>query len=193
MIGGFLRFFGGYAFGFFSPVFFQAAYPQNQQMYSILNATLASLLCLMSSVGGGILSDTWRKHDPMSKAYITIISSLGAVPFVIFCFLYLGNFTQAIVMLSGNYLIAEAWASPAITMLLDSSKGNPGFTVNVYFLFATAGGALSTAILNALNKTQQNTARPIVYGDNLCYAMLISYIGCSPAFFMAGRSYKKSK
>ena len=192
-MAGSLRFFGGYAFGFFAPVFYQAIYRDYQKEYSLLNAGMA-MLCFISAIGGGILSDRWRIHDPMTKAYIGMISSLGAVPFVAVCFQEQNNFWISISMLAGNYLISEAWASPTITMLLDSDQGGkPGLTISVYFLFATASGALSTFLVQNANIYLDALQHPSVNGSTLTAALLISYLGCVPAFYMAGRSYKKLK
>jgi len=51
-------------------------------------------------------------------------------------------------MLGVNYFFAEAWGSPAITMLMDcTSSQNMGFAVSAYLFMTTICGMLSTTIL----------------------------------------------
>lgn len=120
--------------------------------FSLLNAVLASVLCFSSALIGGYLSDKYQTDDPLTKSRICILSSLGAAPFITLSFLINDNFWASILMLAANYLIAEAWSAPTITMLLDTtSQKNQGFTVNAYLLFGTMAGVFSTSILDWLN------------------------------------------
>lgn len=54
---GSMRFFGGYAIGFYKPQYFQAIYPDFSQQFSVTNALLASVLGFSSAVIGGLLAD----------------------------------------------------------------------------------------------------------------------------------------
>ena len=82
---------------------------------------MASSLCFISALTGGILSDKYRQNH-MTKATVCIISSLLAAPVLAVCFLKQDNFTLSVNMLGLNYLFAEAWGSPAITMLMDTTS-----------------------------------------------------------------------
>ena len=79
---------------------------------------MASVLGFTSALTGGILADKYRKN-PMSKGLICVFSSLLATPPILCCFIFQSNFTFSVIMLGLNYLTAEAWGSPAITMLMD--------------------------------------------------------------------------
>lgn len=95
-------------------------------------------------------------------------------------------------MLGLNYLTAECWASPTITMLQDSAKGkNQGFTINAYLLFATLAGSLSTWAIDFANMKLNPGSDPDQFGTILAYSLLISYLGSVPFFFMAGQGYEK--
>ena len=96
-------------------------------------------------------------------------------------------------MLGLNYLFAEAWGSPAITMLLDTtSPKNQGFTVNAYLLFATFAGTFSTQLMDYLNQSLgASSSNPEIYGYTLAAFTAISYLGSIPFFYLAGRSYKE--
>lgn len=78
---------------------------------------MASILAFLSALSGGILSDMYHSKTYMAKAYICILSSvLAAPPMALTCIIH-DQFYVSVVMLGLNYLFAEAWGSPAITML----------------------------------------------------------------------------
>ena len=121
-----------------------------------------------------------------------MLSGLLAAPFIGLCFFTNDNFYLSISMLAANYLIAESWMSPAITMLQDSSKGKiQGFTINVYFMFATLAGSLSTFFLDFFNQRLNTDSDPGAFGDLLGYFVLVSYLGSVPFFYLAGLFYQK--
>jgi nitrate/nitrite transporter NarK len=121
LVGGSLRFFGGYSLAFFKPTYFLEIYPTRDSDVSVINAVMASVLCFISALAGGILSDKYHENK-MTKAYICILSSLISAPALAICFYKQDNFTLSVSMLGINYLFAEAWGSPAITMLMDSTS-----------------------------------------------------------------------
>jgi hypothetical protein len=54
-------------------------------------------------------------------------------------------------MLGLNYLFAEAWGSPAITMLQDSVDPTMiGFCISAFMFFNTMAGMLATALLGQI-------------------------------------------
>lgn len=96
-------------------------------------------------------------------------------------------------MLGLNYLTAEAWGSPAITMLMDVvSQKNMGFAVSAYLFLTTISGMISTALLGWLQNQLDAETNTSLYGYTLAIFMAISYVGCIPCFYMAGRSYTQS-
>ena len=108
---------------------------------------MASSLCFISALTGGILSDRYR-HNYMVKANICIWSSVISAPALAVCFLKQDSFYTSVSMLGVNYLFAEAWGSPAITMLMDSiSLQNMGFAVSAYLFMTTISGMISTALI----------------------------------------------
>ena len=81
----------------------------------------------------------------MTKSYVCIFSSLLATPAMVACCVVQDDFKLSITMLAINYITAEAWGSPAITMLQDSvSPKNLGFSVSAYLFFTTISGMLAT-------------------------------------------------
>mmetsp|Transcript_3752 Transcript_3752/g.6401 ORF Transcript_3752/g.6401 Transcript_3752/m.6401 type:complete len:120 (-) Transcript_3752:87-446(-) len=117
-------------------------------------------------------------------------SGLFASPFIALTFFTTDNFNVSITMLAFNYLIAECWASPTITMLQDTTKNsNQGFAINSYLLFATLCGALSTFLLDRINYHFDTDNNPQIFGDALAGLLLFSYLGSVPFFWLAGRAY----
>lgn len=76
------------------------------------------------------------------------MSSFLAAPALIVCFVKQDNFYLSCETLGINYLFAEAWGSPAITMMMDTtSPENVGFAVSAYLFLTTISGMFSTALL----------------------------------------------
>ena len=91
-----------------------------------------------------------------------------------------------------EYLFAECWSSPAITMLLNAiSPDNKGFAVSAYLFFTTLAGTLSTFLLGQFAETFELKLFPERYGYILCSFVFFSYLGSIPFFLLAGNSYKK--
>lgn len=191
LIAGFFRFFGGYAFIYFNPQFFQKKWPEHVNDFSTINAGLSASLSFISTMAGGIISDKVRKHDPMTKAYVCMFAGYGGAPFLALAYLKQDNFWFSMSMVGCNYLIAEGWSSPTFAMLLDTTDPKTqGLTVNVYFLFCMTAAMISTAALDAFNVAYDAENNAHYYGYILCVFMLISYIGSATAFFIAGLHYK---
>ena len=93
-------------------------------------------------------------------------------------------------MLGINYITAEAWGSPAITMLQDSvSPKNLAFSVSAYLFFTTIAGMVATEIMSSSQKYLDAENDTRIYGYTLCGMILVSYLGCVPFFYLAGRHY----
>lgn len=112
---------------------------------------MASFVGFGSALAGGILSDRYRDKSHYVKAIICICSSLFAAPFMILSLILQHNFWLSLGLLGGNYLIAEAWGSPAITMLQTvTNPKNMGFSISAYLFFTTMAGMIATWSLHNL-------------------------------------------
>ncbi len=207
------RFFAGYAIGGFVPKFFGGIYGKElYNLYVLLNTAVVSLCGFASSfVIGGLVSDYYEKRGfYMSKAWVCIIGSLLGVPTMAMCILVQNNFAVSMLGIALEYLTAECWSAPAITMLINTiSPQNKGFAVSAYLFCATIGGTISTALLGVLNEEvvmkdamgnpcfgpdgKAAPCRPEWYGYGLMIFVAFAYIGSVPFFFLAGRNYKAYK
>lgn len=97
-------------------------------------------------------------------------------------------------MLGLEYLVAECWISPVITMLVNTvSKENKGFGTAAFLFISTLAGTVSTTLLNYF-QTHYGAAEEgngYMYGYILCAFVVFSYGGSVPFFILAGRSYKQ--
>lgn len=117
LVAGSFRFFGGYCIAFYKPTYFQNVFCEHSIMFGYLDAILASILGFISTVSGGILSDKFHKYSYWTKSFICIITSALATPAIFLCTFHQTSFNFSIIMLGINYVFAEAWGSPTITML----------------------------------------------------------------------------
>jgi len=195
VIAGSFRFFGGYAIGFFMPAYFGGMYPLRKKWYAGLNAAIVSLCGFTSSLCGGIVSDKYEKQgNYMTKAYVCIFAGLLGLPTIALCTLINSSFWFSIAMLGLEYLFAECWFGPAITMVLNTiSPENKGFAVSAFLFCTTIAGTISTALLGYLENAYNAKENPSAYGYILCVFICFSYGGSIPFFFLAGKSYEKFK
>jgi hypothetical protein len=75
------------------------------------------VLGFISTLAGGLISDAYHKKSYWTKAIISILSGALATPAIVICTWCQSSFALSITMLGINYITAEAWGSPTITML----------------------------------------------------------------------------
>jgi len=93
-------------------------------------------------------------------------------------------------MLGLEYLFAESWLGPSITMVINTiSPENKGFAVSAYLFFATVAGTIATELLGILQKSFEAKEHPERYGYILFAFVLFSYGGSIPFMWLAGKHY----
>ena len=190
LVAGSFRFFGGYCIAFYKPTYFQNVFCTHSIMFGYLDAILASTLGFISTVSGGLLSDKFHKYSYWTKPAICIVTSALATPAIFLCTYYQHDFNFSIIMLGLNYVFAEAWGSPTITMLQDVTPNETmGFSISAYLFMTTISGMIATASLGQVQIWVDAENNIDQYGYTLCYFTVISYAGSIPFFWLAGRSY----
>ena len=97
-------------------------------------------------------------------------------------------------MLALNYLFAEGYISPSITMILNSiSPQNYGFATSVNNLVFTIAGSIATISLNAVNQHYDIDNHPHRSGYIICAFACFAYVGAIPFFVLAGKEYSALK
>ena len=85
-IAGCFRFFGGYAIGFYMPLYFVGIYPDYSTQYSYLNAIAISVFGFISVLTGGIVSDRLEeKGYYLTKGLVCVFCSAMGIPTIILC------------------------------------------------------------------------------------------------------------
>jgi len=75
----------------------------------------------MSALIGGLVSDKYEKEGIyMTKAYVCIFCGVMGIPTIMMALLSQGNFWVSISALALEYLFAEGWVGPAITMIVNT-------------------------------------------------------------------------
>ena len=194
-IAGSFRFFGGYAIGFFMQSYFtKGVFGTGQEkVYFNGNAIVVSLCGFLASIIYARIADHYENKGVLNiKAYVCIASSALGIPFIILCTCVQFNIYFSLAMLAIEYLVAEGWVGPAITMIVNTiSPGNKAFGTAAFLFCATMAGVISTAVLNQLQETYDVKNNPPRYGYILCAFVCFSYGGSIPFFALAGREYRK--
>jgi hypothetical protein len=63
-------------------------FPQDAQLFGLIDAILASVLGFISTLAGGLLSDKYHHKTYWTKAIISILSGALEVPAMVLCTLY---------------------------------------------------------------------------------------------------------
>lgn len=159
-VGGFFRFFGGLSIAYFMPKYFDSIWSPDESeeskayknAYAICNAFVVSVFGFASATIGGFVGDIFEnKGILMTKAYICVFSGIfGSVFFALCSLIQIKSafgFGFAISMLALEYLCAENWIAPAITMLINTiSAENKSFAVSAFLFFCQIGGTIATLI-----------------------------------------------
>ena len=70
---------------------------------------------------GGIISDKYEKKGYYRvKSYVCIFAGVMGIPTIAICTLCHKNFWLSISMYALEYLFAESWIGPALTMLVNT-------------------------------------------------------------------------
>jgi MFS family permease len=133
----------------------------------------------------------------MTKAWVCIGGSFLGIPTILMCCYFSNeNFPLAITGLALEYLVAESWIGPAITMVLNTiSPENKGFAVSAFLFFATISGTISTWALGKINNVYHadTPGNEKYYGYFICYWVAIPYALSIPFFYLAGKHYTAMK
>jgi len=113
------------------------------------------------------------------------------IPTMMITLLVQSDFWVSISALALEYLFAEGWVGPAITMIVNTvTPQNKGFAVSAFLFTATAAGSLSNFLLGTLLDRYDAKSNPALYGHFLCGFVVFSYLGSLPFFWLAGKHYK---
>ena len=159
----------------------------SRRRYSLLNAAVVSAGGALSSFLGGFLADRWAKKQVKARAWVPAIGSvLGFIPFI--GTLYFENFYASIACLFFEYLFAECWFGPAISIIqLRIPQQARGVAISLFLFTAQMIGNIAPTIFGALETGSAESLQTL-----LLLGAAVSYLGCAVLFFVVGRQLDNS-
>ncbi|CAM9506661.1 unnamed protein product, partial [Heterosigma akashiwo] len=146
-LAGSVRFMGGYAIASFLPTYYSYAFSDYSTLYSYLNASVVAFGGALSSYLGGKFADKWEQSgQKYARVWVPALGAIGAVPFMAICVLA-GNFYVSMAALFFEYLIAECWFGPAISVLQNALPARVRGTGIASFTFITTMFGSGTSYL----------------------------------------------
>uniref|UniRef100_A0A7S1DCB4 Major facilitator superfamily (MFS) profile domain-containing protein n=1 Tax=Cyclophora tenuis TaxID=216820 RepID=A0A7S1DCB4_CYCTE len=155
-LGSFLRFCSGLMIGVWSAPYFRQVFPDNQGQYAILQALITAICGVMSGLLGGVLADQISAQAGESddgvgrKLWIPVVGSILAAPSWYLAVHSEPSFTLAMGWLAVEYLVAECWFGPTISVLQSTVGPKIGGTAQGLFTVTGAIGNLAPTILGFL-------------------------------------------
>mmetsp|Transcript_10493 Transcript_10493/g.17597 ORF Transcript_10493/g.17597 Transcript_10493/m.17597 type:complete len:159 (-) Transcript_10493:113-589(-) len=141
---------------------------------------------------GGYLADKYEKKSYMTMPYLVMGSSFLACPLMCGLLLNQNDFWLSMGLLAGHFAISEAWFSPTVTMLQNTTSiKNQGFAVSVWVFGILSGGIFGSTSLGYLQQFMDAANNPSVYGNTLAAFIGGSYLLSVPLFYKAGLKYKE--
>ena len=112
-----VRYMAGYALGAFLPVYYRTAFPENGAQFSVYNAFIVGGCGLASALLGGSIADKLAKTGGARAR--ALVPGVGALIGAVFLALALttDSFALSMVFLGFEYLFAEAWFGPTLSLL----------------------------------------------------------------------------
>jgi len=181
-----IRFVGGFAIGAFMPKYFKAQWPDKNDEYSVFNAFVVSAGGALSAFLGGKISDVLRKRDQRWSAWLPALGAvLGFLPMI--GVLFMSNFYAAIAFYFFEYLFAECWFGPALSIIQNRIPTDVrGTTISIFLFISNMVGNIAPVVIGKINNGTAESIRTCILG-----AVAISYGGCALLFLAVAANMKK--
>lgn len=187
ILGGSLRTWQAYIVVGFGAKFFNSVYPDDQALFSILNAASVLVGGVFSNVLAGYLADKYEPVNLRTKSYISCVSSFLSVPCLLGAFLVNNSFSTSMFALFMQFALAEGWSSPAISMMQRSvCPSVSGAAVAIYLFFVTTMGAVAGVVTGNLATMYDANQYPVRLGYICAVCCSIASFLAAIAFYIAG-------
>lgn len=161
LLGGMFRHFADAAIASFLPLFFLRSYPGFKAQYALLNALILTVFGFTSNLTAGIIGDKFEKKFPMTKGWITSLSTILSIPFIIACCLGHGNFWISISSIAAYVLVSGGYHATAVTMIENTvSSEETGKMVSAWQLYTNLCQTISPAIFTFIAAALNAQANP---------------------------------
>ena len=191
--GALLRFSSGLLIGVWSAPYYRLAFPDDSASYSVVNAFIVGICGVASGIFGGYLSDkagevAKRRNidENAARMAVPIVGCLLAVPAWYFT-VTADSFETAMLWLAVEYLVAECWFGPVVTVLQSSVDPKRGGTAQGMFTLTGALGNLSPSLLGFLygGATAKGLESVDALSDLLEVSVCAGYLLSALCFFAA--------
>lgn len=209
-IASFFRFCSGLMIGVWAAPFYKQAFPDNAASYAIVNALIVGGLGMGSGILGGYIADglgTWIKETKEESSFpiirknfdeqtirllLPIIGSILAIPAW-----YLTTHTTSaanafeitMAWLAIEYLVAECWFGPTITVLQSTVGASRRGTAQGMFVLTGAMGNLAPSVLGwIISRSSNSSSTSEVLANLLAWGVCSGYALSSLFFIVSVRS-----
>jgi hypothetical protein len=207
LLATFFRFSAGLIIAIWAPPYYKQAFPNNSSEYAVLNVIIKGRIGMASGISGGyiagLLKQGYQKDSSEGRRSIVneyfdentilllvpIISSLFAIPTW-----YLATcspqgetaFELSMFWLAVEYLVAECWFGPTITVLQSSVGPSIRGTTQGIFVLVGALGNVSPSLLGWVYENQPSFPLADLLRVSVCGGYLMSSL-----FFVASVGKKE--
>lgn len=219
-LASFFRFCSGLMIGVWAAPFYKQAFPDNAAEYAVVNALIVGGLGMSSSILGGYIADwlgTWSKETKEGESFsiihnnfdeqtirllLPIVGSILAIPAW-----YLTTHTTAaanafemtMAWLAIEYLVAECWFGPTISVLQSTVGASRRGTAQGMFVLTGALGNSAPSILGWIYGNQatpeslnSSSSSSEILANLLAWGVCSGYALSSLFFIASVRSSNKS-
>jgi len=196
-LGSFLRFCSGLCIGIWSAPYFRMVFPDSQSDYAIAQALITAVGGSLSGLLGGYLADTIGGAGDAEtgaedfvgrRMWIPVVGSLLAAPMWYFAIESNQSFEVAMTWLAAEYLVAECWFGPTISVLQKTVGPKIGGTAQGLFTLTGAFANIAPSILGFLYgqvSTQESSGELAgLLKAGICFC----YVACAFCFAMSALS-----
>jgi MFS family permease len=205
-IASFFRFCSGLMIGVWAAPFYKQAFPDNAAEYAIINALIVGGLGMGSGILGGYIADglgTWIKEAKDESSFpiirknfdehtirllLPIIGSTLAIPawyLTTHATSEANAFEITMAFLAIEYLVAECWFGPTITVLQSTVGASRRGTAQGMFVLTGALGNLAPSVLGwIISRSSNSSSTSEVLANLLAWGVCSGY-ALSSLFFVA--------
>lgn len=195
-LGSFLRFCSGLMIGVWSAPYFRQVFPDNQADYAVSQALITAVCGVVSGLVGGVLAD-WvssrvsnddDKDAVGPKLWIPVVGSVLAAPAWYLAVHSDISFQLAMVWLAVEYLVAECWFGPTISVLQSTVGSKIGGTAQGLFTVTGAIGNLAPTVLGFLYSSQAGGGASTDLANLLSIGVCGGYLSSAACFAVSALS-----
>ena len=193
-LGTLFRFAAGLSIGVWSASYYKMTFPDNASEYAVAQALITAVAGSSSGLIGGAIADWFTVNSPENeeedvngkKLWIPVVGSVLAAP-TFYMALHAHSFQSAMAWLSIEYLVAECWFGPTISVMLTTVGSKVGGTAQGLFTLTGGVANLAPTALGWLYSRQLATDASAQLNDILTTAVCFAYLSSACCFAISAQ------